>query len=134
MAENALRYNEDKLKWHNFPLFLIRPMIMVAHYGASKYATWNFLKGAPITQYMDCMKRHLDAFEDPTQDDLDAESKINHLAHVAWNALVAVWVLENKPELDDRFKMAEKNQPYMPNSPSLLVGNEFVVPKKPQKL
>jgi hypothetical protein len=103
----ALRYNSGKLKWHNFPMFLFRPVAKVGHFGADKYETYNFLKGAPITQYLDCMKRHLDAFEDTEQSDID-ESGENHLAHVAWNAMVAIWVLNHMPELDDRFRSPDK--------------------------
>ena len=53
---------------------------------------------------MDSMKRHLDKFEDPNISDIDDESKCHHLAHVAWNALVALYVLKTRPELDDRYK------------------------------
>ena len=108
MTEKALRYNEGKLRWRNFPLFLFRPVAQVAHFGEGKYEMFNFLKGANINQYIDCMTRHLDAFEDPEQSDID-ESGANHLAHVAWNALVAIWVLEHMPDLDDRFKLPCKN-------------------------
>jgi len=109
--ENKLaeRKNIGKLRWHNFPMFLIRPLIQVADYGADKYATFNYLKGAPISQYMDSLKRHLDSFEDPSQADKDSESQINHLAHVAWNALVAIHMLQAKPELDDRWNPNLKN-------------------------
>jgi hypothetical protein len=103
MSEQALRYNTSKLTWSNFPLFLIRPMIKVADFGGRKYAKFNYLKGAPISQYLDCIKRHLDAFEDPEQSDID-ESGENHLAHISWNALVAIYMLTHKPELDDRWK------------------------------
>lgn len=101
--QQALRYNKNKLTWHNFPFFLLRPLIKVADYGATKYETYNFMKGAPISQYMDCIKRHIDAFEDPEQSDID-ESGANHLAHVAWNALVAVYMLKHRTEFDDRWK------------------------------
>ena len=103
MSELAERYNSNKLAWHNFPMFLFRPVAKVGQFGESKYSTFNFLKGAPISQYMDSIKRHLDSFEDPKQSDID-ESGENHLEHVAWNALVALYMLENKSELDDRYK------------------------------
>jgi hypothetical protein len=99
------RYNTDKLRWHNFPMFLVRPLAQVGHYGEKKYATYNFLKGLTINCCLDSLKRHLDSFEDPTQPDIDPESNLNHLAHIAWNALVALYMLENKNELDDRFKL-----------------------------
>jgi cation transport regulator ChaB len=103
----ADRFNQDKLRWRNFPLFLIRPLAQVAQYGEGKYDTYNFLKGGSQNQYLDCIKRHLDSYEDPAQDDLDQESRVNHLAHVAWNALTAIYMLENFPELDDRFKIVK---------------------------
>jgi len=107
MSELAERFNEGKLRWHNFPKFLFRGIAKVAHYGEGKYATYNFLKGAPITQYLDSHDRHMDAFEDPRLSDFDDESKINHLYHAAWNLLVAAFVLETRPELDDRFKLEQ---------------------------
>lgn len=106
--ELAERKNDGKLRWRNFPLFLLRPLIEVAQFGEGKYAMYNFLKGGSQNQYLDCIKRHLDKYEDPTLPDNDDESKINHLAHVAWNALVAIYMLENHPELDDRYKIVKK--------------------------
>ena len=104
MKKLGKRYNKGKLRWRNFPLFLLRPMIRVGEFGEKKYDTFNFLKGLPVNDIMDSMKRHLDKFEDPDKTDYDDESKCHHLAHVAWNALVAVYVLTNRPELDDRYK------------------------------
>ena len=108
-TELAERKDNNKLRWRNFPLFLMKPLIEVAQFGESKYATFNFLKGGSQNQYLDCMKRHLEKYENPKESDLDEESNVNHLAHLAWNALVAIYMLENFPELDDRFKI-EKHE------------------------
>ena len=104
MSKLAERKNDKKLRWRNFPKFLLRPLMEVAHFGEGKYETFNFLKGGDQLQYLDCIDRHLDAYTDPKQDDLDPESRVSHLASVAWNALVAIYMLENYPELDNRFK------------------------------
>ncbi len=116
MNNLAERKNEGKLRWRNFPMFLIRPLAEVAQFGEGKYSMYNFLKGGSQNQYLDCIKRHLDKYEDPTQSDIDVEDEFgqpgslqSHLAHVAWNALVAIYMLENYPELDDRFKIKEKD-------------------------
>ena len=101
----ADRKNDGKLRWHNFPKFLFRGVAKVAHFGEGKYETYNFLKGGPISQYLDSHDRHMDSFEDPLQSDLDQESGVNHLYHAAWNLLVAAYMLEHRPELDDRFKI-----------------------------
>jgi len=102
MNQKAARYNKGKLRWRNFPLFLLRPLIKVAQFGEGKYDAFNFLKGGNQNQYLDSIKRHLDDYEDPLKPDTDHESKVNSLAHVAWNALVAIWMLDNHPNLDDR--------------------------------
>jgi Domain of unknown function (DUF5664) len=98
------RKNADKLRWRAFPLFLVRPLIQVAAAGEKKYGTYNFLKGQNVNTCLDSAMRHLDAYMDPTQPDIDAESGINHLGHAAWNCLVALYMQINRPELDDRYK------------------------------
>lgn len=98
------RFNKGKLRWRNFPRFLVRPLIRVGQFGESKYTTFNFLKGLPTLDTLDSLERHLDKFLDPNQPDVDEESGCHHLAHVAWNALVALYMLETRPDLDDRYK------------------------------
>lgn len=106
----ARRFDSGKLRWRNFPMFLLKPLMEVAQYGEGKYDAYNFLKGGSQNQYLDCIKRHLTSYEDPFEDDNDNESKVNHLAHVAWNALVAIYMLEKHPELDDRFKIIKQDE------------------------
>lgn len=100
------RDNTRKLRWRNIPRFLIKPLVDVGVFGEGKYNTFNFLKGFPTLDTMDSLERHLDKFYDPDQSDYDDESGCHHLAHVAWNALVALYHLEKNPKLDDRFKNA----------------------------
>lgn len=103
------RYNQGKLKWSSFPKFLIRPLIEVAHFGETKYDKFNFLDGQKVLTCMDSMDRHLDKFMDPNLPDIDDESKCHHLAHVAWNALVALYMLTSRSDMDDRYK-GEQNE------------------------
>lgn len=111
------RKNDNKLRWRNFPLFLIEPMVEVGakaekHKGnpEGKYETFNFLKGLKMNDTLDSLKRHLMKFESPYSSDLDEESQCNHLAHIAWNALVALHMLKTRPDLDDRYKLPEKEE------------------------
>lgn len=98
------RKNEGKLKWHTFPLFLIEPLIRVGDFGAKKYAAFNFLKGLSVNACLDSAKRHMAAFEDPSVSDFDEESGLVHLAHAAWNLLVAAYMVKTRPDLDNRYK------------------------------
>lgn len=106
--KTGLRYNQNKLRWRNFPMFLMKPLIEVAQYGETKYATYNFLDGMAMNDSLDSLKRHLEKFESPYEPDEDDESKINHLAHVAWNALVALHNLKTRADLDDRYRLPEE--------------------------
>lgn len=109
LANKGLRYNSNKLRWRNFPMFLMEPLIEVAQYGESKYDTFNFLKGQTVLDSLDSLKRHLTSFENPYEPDEDKESKVNHLAHVAWNALVAVHMMKTRPDMDDRHQVSEED-------------------------
>lgn len=99
------RHNEGKLRWRNFPMFLMAPLIEVGAAGERKYDTYNFLKGLPVSDSLDSLKRHLMKVEDPSYPDLDEETKCHELAHVAWNALVALHNIKTRPDLDDRYKI-----------------------------
>ncbi len=100
----ALRYNQDKVRWQNVPLWLLEPVIKVGCYGEKKYDTFNFLKGFPVNELMDSIKRHLKSLESPFESDIDKESGESHAACVAWNAIALAYVLTYKPELDNRWK------------------------------
>lgn len=98
------RFNNGKLRWRNFPMFLIEPLIEVGAAGERKYDTFNFLKGLTALDTMDSLKRHLVKLESPYHPDVDEESQCHHAAHVAWNALVLLFMLKTRPDLDDRWK------------------------------
>jgi len=103
-VKTGTRHNSNKLRWRNFPKFLMRPVVEVGQFGETKYATFNFLKGLPVLDTLDSLDRHRDALDDPTMSDIDEESKCHHLACIAWNALVALHMIKTRPDLDDRYK------------------------------
>lgn len=109
----ARRYNTGKTRWRNIPLYLFEPVIKVGMYGEQKYSTpddpgtLNYLKGLPVTDSLDSLKRHLCAFESPHESDNDPESGLNHILHVAWNCIALYETLVRHPELDDRPQAVE---------------------------
>jgi hypothetical protein len=63
----------------------VREIAKVCAFGESKYAMYNFCKGAPRSESTDSLLRHLEAYWN--WEDYDTESGCHHLAHVSWNAL-----------------------------------------------
>lgn len=111
----GIRLNSGKPRWRNFPMFLMEPVIRVGSHAEKrfdnpngKYETFNFLKGMYVNDCLDSLKRHLMKFESPYESDNDEETQESHLAHIAWNALVALHMLKTRPELDDRYKIDQK--------------------------
>lgn len=112
-AKLARRYNSNKRRWRNIPLYLFEPVIEVGEYGEAKYSTeaeegtLNYLNGLPVTDCLDSLIRHLKSFQNPHESDKDVESGKNHILHVAWNAIVIYEMLIRHPELDDRPQAVE---------------------------
>jgi hypothetical protein len=82
-------------------------MVEVLEFGAQKYAAWNWTKGLSITEICESMKRHLDAFMEG--EDNDKESGISHVGHIQCNALFLAWMLQHRPDMDDRWRENKKN-------------------------
>lgn len=108
---DALRFNTGKPELgyiFTFPRALAA-FAKVCMYGASKYRAYNYLRGAPLSQYVNCMSRHLAAWmsgEDidtgNPDDPNDNGSGQPHLAHVVWNALALCEMALSQPHRDDR--------------------------------
>lgn len=98
-----------RLRWRNFPLFLLEGLIIVASAGEKKHGMLDYLnKDYTVNDHLDALKRHLMRYESPYEADTDEDSGELHLYNVAWRALVAAYVAKNKPHLDDRWK-CDKN-------------------------
>jgi hypothetical protein len=79
----------------------------VGDFGAKKYGQWNYKAGMPWMKLLGSCSRHLAAFL--RGEDLDLESGLPHLAHLAYDALMLLDYQENHIELDDRYKELPKS-------------------------
>ena len=106
----ALRHNGGKPELSYVLTFpdALREVARVSTYGADKYERGNYLKGAPLSQSVDCLLRHLLAWSQG--EDTDPESGHSHLGHVVWNALRLCQESIVRPDLDDRiaYKLVAK--------------------------
>lgn len=108
----AERHNNGKLRWRNIPHFMLKGLVEVGQFGEKKYSTFNFLKGMPVSDVLDALLRHVEKLESPFEADIDAESGKNHAYHIAWNALYIAYLLEHKPQFDDRYKASDSKFVY----------------------
>lgn len=72
----------------------------VAGFGATKYASFNFLKGYPWSLSYNALFRHFLAFQ--RGEDIDPESGLPHMAHAAWQAMALLSFWQRGIGTDDR--------------------------------
>jgi len=98
--EQALRFNHGKLPFDEILPQFEEEIAKVMLYGQKKYGRFNWMKGAPISQFYGCIRRHLAAIY--KGEDVDAESGCLHLGHIATNLMMLHYNMLHKPENDDR--------------------------------
>jgi hypothetical protein len=96
----ALRFNEGKPQLSLIDLRSLEPMARVMEFGAGKYERNNWMKGRPVTDLLDCLMRHIAAFQ--RKEDVDPESKQPVIGHILANAMLISQTLQEHPELDNR--------------------------------
>jgi hypothetical protein len=96
--ELGAKHDEGKLKFSLLTRGLANQLKSVAKiltFGAKKYKadSWKCVPNAE-QRYEDAMDRHLNAWK--SGEDLDPESGLSHLSHIACNCLFLMWFEDNK--------------------------------------
>lgn len=71
-------------------------------FGAKKYGRHNFKEGIDHSRLIAAALRHINQYN--AGQDLDDESKQSHLNHAAASLNMLMWMVANRPDLDDRYK------------------------------
>ncbi len=108
MSENGERHNEGKPKlyYNSLGMEIQEGEARVWEAGAKEYAPGNWLKGMPITETIDSLRRHTDKFLNG--EDIDQKSGLAHVFHMICCAKIIAnsYVLSveaiDKYALDDR--------------------------------
>ena len=95
------RYDNDKLKIDLCPTSLIYAVSKVLEYGEKKYERNNWRGGMEWTKVWNCLQRHSLKWIDG--EDIDDESKLSHLYHMAANIAMLIEYEETCPDLDNRW-------------------------------
>ena len=91
------------------PLHLLPPVAMeqiawVLKHGAERYGKYNWRDNKVcMTTYISAMRRHLGSWQDG--EDLDPDSGISHLAHIAASAMILLDAERCGTLVDDRSKL-----------------------------
>jgi len=100
--EGGNHYDDDKPRVDLVPIQLILGAGRALGDGAEKYGADNFRKGIRTRRIAGSLVRHTLAWIDG--EDLDEESGLDHLDHAAANLGMLMWTLDNRPDLDDRWR------------------------------
>lgn len=101
----SLRYNSGKPMLSFVPDFLLKGLARVLEYGRIKYARGNWLKGAPATDQIDSLRRHMQyvlLYLETQQDPrllYDVESWLPHVDHMIFNCISLRLSLMNDPNV-----------------------------------
>lgn len=88
--------------------------------GAAKYGQDNWRNGLKVRGLMSHALRH--AFQVASGDESE-----NHLGHFLWNCAVAIYMLKNRPELDDRYRGKPAPTSGLAVPDVLLLSGEFFI-------
>lgn len=106
-SSGAQREKMGKPRYDLMPARLVNDYYAkIADFGAQKYAARNWEKGLPQSQIADSLQRHLWAYMEG--EDLDQESKLEHVGHILWNAVALLYGYHHKLE-DDRIPVVNKS-------------------------
>lgn len=95
------KHDGGKERWHLLPWRALREVAKVMTMGAMKYGEYNWKEGIKSSRYFDALMRH--NVSRLLGETTDPESKLDHLAHVAANALMDLETyIEKEGRFDDR--------------------------------
>jgi hypothetical protein len=100
----AKRYNSGKPRLDLLPLDLLTGLSRVLEYGEGKYGRNNWRRGAPATEQVASLLRHLQPIMEALNSDsreglLDAESGLPHVDHMLFNVISLRLALERECEI-----------------------------------
>ena len=96
------RDDSKKARYDLIPPEATRALANVLTMGAKKYADRNWEKGMDWGRVLASLMRHLEAWRDPTQSDIDEESGYSHMDHVLTNAAFLIAYEQRKVGNDNR--------------------------------
>lgn len=96
---SGARFSGGKPNFGLMPMHLLVSTVRVWEYGAQKYAAWNWAKGMPWSEPLNCILRHVMCLQ--AGEILDPETGQPHWAHIICNCQMLEHYYHNYPEGND---------------------------------
>lgn len=102
VGEGGTKKDQGKPRICLIPVEAITGCAEALMFGADKYGDYNYRGGIKHTRILDAILRHLTSHL--RGEDFDKESNLKHLSHSIAGLAMLIWMVENRPDLDDRYK------------------------------
>ena len=100
--ETGLKADAEKPPVELLDPYAPEQIALVLAFGAKKYAAHNWRGGIRFTRLLGAAMRHTLAIL--KGEDNDPESGLPHAAHLGCCAVFLIWMMKDRPDLDDRWK------------------------------
>lgn len=101
IGKGGTKFDAHKAPLDLIPYEALLELGKVLAAGEVKYGTANWAEGIKIRRLLAASMRHMGQFN--AGEDYDQETQTLHLANAAVNMLFAIWMMKNRPDLDDRW-------------------------------
>ena len=98
----GIKYDEGKAPMNLLDRYALEQLASVLAHGAVKYSPENWRGGISYSRLIAASLRHLMAVSDG--EDYDQESQLPHAAHAMCSLMFLLWMMRNRPDLDDRWR------------------------------
>lgn len=93
-------FDQGKVRMDLVDPNFVEGLAKVLTFGATKYGDNNWKGGIDFTRILGSIDRHLNEIK--KRNDIDKESGLPHIHHIACNLMFLSWYVHNCPHMDDR--------------------------------
>ena len=104
----GIKHDGDKPRMDLLDAYAIEQLAQVLTFGAQKYAAHNWRNGLSYGRLIAAAFRHMFAFL--RGESHDPETGLPHPAHAMCCMMFLVWMMKNRPDMDDRFIKEPNNE------------------------
>lgn len=102
----GVKFDGDKPGMASIPKDAMWEMGKALSFGATRYGDHNYRQGMKVGRCLAAAVRHI--YQHLDGEDIDSDSGNMHLGHAMASVAMAIYILKNKPEFDDRFEDDKK--------------------------